>query len=191
MHKIPNMIICSFVVAALAGGVRAGLASGPAPTRQQQLHEIHYLELVADHHAMGVMMAEMCEEKAVSPLLHEICAEAAAKQAEELEMVLSWLHDWYGIDYEPDVSGMGQMNRLMGLEGPAFDVEFSEKFIKHHLRIIRASAQELDKLYHPEAIQLATSIVVNQSAQVDELRAVIESYGVTPPPGLDVQHLPE
>jgi uncharacterized protein (DUF305 family) len=171
------------------GGVAS--AAAPAPKKQQQQHEIHYLELVADHHAMGVMMAQMCEEKAVSPELRDLCARAAADQAMEVEMVLSWLEDWYGIEYEPDVRGMGRMNRLQRLEGPAFDVEFSEEFIKHHRQIIRASAQELGFLYHPEAEALAMHIIEEQSADIEELRAVIESYGEKAPPGLDVPNLPK
>jgi uncharacterized protein (DUF305 family) len=136
-------------------------------------------------------MAELCEERAASPELEALCAKAAADQTKEIEMVVSWLKGWYGIDYQPDPDGTGRLNRLAGLEGPAFDVEFSEEFIKHHARIIRASAQELGFLYHPEAEALATHIIEAQSMQIEALREIIESYGVTPPPGLDVPNLPK
>ena len=140
--------------------------------------------LVADHHAMGVMMAEMCEEKATSPELRKLCARAAEDQTREIEMVLGWLQDWYGIEYEPEVGGMGAVNRLMRLEGPEFDVEFSALFAKHHRRIIWASAQVLDDLYHEEAVELAMAIIEKQSAEIGELRQIIESYGEKAPPGL-------
>ena len=187
---MPGLVALATLCAVVAASGAAS-ASEPAPARRQQQHEIHYLMLVADHHAMGVMMAEMCEERAVSPELRELCARAAEDQAMEVEQVLGWLEDWYGIEYEPDVSGMGQMNRLMRLSGPAFDVEFSEMFIKHHRRIILASAQELDMLYHPQAVQLAAHIVEEQSADIAELRAIIQSYGEKAPPGLDAPKLPK
>ena len=57
--------------------------------------------LVADHHAMGVMRAMMCEEKAVGPELRELCAGAAEDQAMETELVLSWLEDWYASSTSP------------------------------------------------------------------------------------------
>lgn len=86
------------------------------------------------------------------------------------------------------MSGMGQMNRLERLEGPDFDVEFSEM---HHRQIIRASARELDQLYHPAAMELAAHIIGKQSAEIGELRAIIQSYGEKAPPGLDVPNLPK
>lgn len=71
---------------------------------------MHYLQFVTDHHAMGVMMAEMCAEKAVSPELRALCERVAVGQAMENEQVLSWLKDWNGIEFERDVSGTGRMN---------------------------------------------------------------------------------
>ena len=67
------------LVLGIAGSAGVGsnataFADEPAPTRREQRQEVRYLMLVADHHAMGVMMAMMRSPPDRSAL-HARCAE--------------------------------------------------------------------------------------------------------------------
>jgi uncharacterized protein (DUF305 family) len=120
-------------------------ASGPASDRATQQFEIRFMEKTIEHHLMGVAMGEMCLEKATAPppasdqTLVELCSQIIAEQSAQAELLMGWLNEWYGVDFEPKLSG-GMMNRLERASGEEFDIMVSEMFIDHHLRQIRTAS---------------------------------------------------
>ena len=52
------------------------------------------MEDMIDHHAMAVMMAEMCTMKVVHPELITLCQNIIASQSAEIQMMQTWLQDW-------------------------------------------------------------------------------------------------
>lgn len=168
------------VLAALGFAVTAttARAAEPAPTREQQRAEVEYMKFVADHHLMGTLMAELCENKAVSGRLERLCRRIDRAQSREIGLLEGWLDGWYGIDYSPDISeaDAADLYDLAGLRGAEFDVALSRMFIEHHKQIIERSRAVLPKLYHKKLRQLAEDIIRTQSREIKEFEAVIESY---------------
>jgi uncharacterized protein (DUF305 family) len=145
------------------GSSGANAATAPASTEARAGLEINYLKFVADHHLMGVMMAELCVQKAVHAELRQHCQMAAQHQQEETELVLSLLRQYYGIEYEPAVEGEGRMTQLERLSGAEFEIRFLEEFPRHHKTVIQRSQPLATNAVHEEVRQMAANIITNQT----------------------------
>ena len=77
--------------AAVAATVATGQAASPAsaPNRGQAWYEIRFLENGIDHHRMAAMMAQVCEEKAVHPELHDLCVPIEQAHTQEIAQMQS------------------------------------------------------------------------------------------------------
>ena len=146
-------------------------ADQPAPSPAQAHYEVKFMTDMIDHHAMAIMMAESCLEEAVHPELRSLCQQIIAAQTEEIEEMQSWLQDWYGISYEPEVKMTGQMKRLMSMSGAMFEIEFMQMMIRHHAKAVKEGEHCLDKAYHPELKQLCQNIIVSQTAEIRQMQA--------------------
>lgn len=153
--------------------------SEPSPRRGQQRAEVRYMQFTADHHMMGVEMATLGEQKASNAQLSAINTRIRQEQAAEIEQVRTFLRDWYGIDYQPEMSRRDErdMRRLESLQGEAFDVELSKMFIRHHRQIIAASQKALRQITHEELRTVAENVITKQTAEIEEFETVLESYG--------------
>jgi len=74
--------------------IQATQAAEPAPTRATAQYETRFLTRMIDHHAMAVMMAGMCEERAVHAELTGLCMNIVQAQTSEIGMMqaLSLIH---------------------------------------------------------------------------------------------------
>jgi len=173
-------VLAALLLTALASPVAA---SAPASDPATQRFEIRFMEKTIEHHLMGVMMAEMCVEKATDPppaadqTLVDLCAQIAAAQAAQAETLQTWLLDWYGIDFEPKLSG-GGMNRLERATGEEFDVLVTDMFIDHHLRQIRMSDDCLVRAEHPELLSMCEQMIASQAAEIVTFRGILAAHGV-------------
>jgi uncharacterized protein (DUF305 family) len=148
----------------------ARIASAPAPDRATSKYEIDFMEGMIDHHAMAVQMGEMCLAKdLVHEELRELCANIVATQTEEIQKMQTWLRDWYGITYEPQMKPgmMNQMEKLAALDGAEFEIEFMQMMIKHHRKAVKEGEQCLKKAYHPELRELCGDIVEAQTSEIE------------------------
>jgi uncharacterized protein (DUF305 family) len=163
----------------VAGGVNGG-ASAPAPSPAAANYEQRFMMSMIDHHQMAIEMAEVCLAKAVHAELRQMCEQIIAAQSQEIEQMQTWLSDWYGVDYEPQMKpGDRQMlERLASSSGAEFEIAFMEMTIKHHERAIREGEQCLKKAYHAELIELCHDIIEAQSAEIAQLEAwLCQWYG--------------
>lgn len=162
--------------------VRPAAANAPAPDRRTADFEIRFLEFTIDHHFMGVQMAQLCVQKATLPpptsdaRLKQLCGQIAADQQQEMQQLQTWLKQWYGIDYQPQIRQPGQIQRLQRLEGERFDIEISRMFIQHHERQIRESQRCLDRAFHPELRAFCQHTIEEQSREIQEFRAIIADH---------------
>jgi uncharacterized protein (DUF305 family) len=94
----------------------------------------------------------------------------------------SWLQDWYGISYEPEMTPgmMRQVEKLAELESAEFEIEFTQSMIKHHLGAIKEGEQCLDRAYHPELLSLCQNIIVTQTQEIAQMQTtwLCEWYGI-------------
>lgn len=143
--------------------------SAPAPSQRTAKYEIDFMQDMIDHHAMAVMMAEMCVDKAVHEELRRLCQDIIAAQTAEIEQMQSWLQEWYGISYEPQMKRGDQrmMERMAALSPEEFEIEFMQMMIKHHEKAIREGETCLRRAYHPELIELCENIIETQTAEIE------------------------
>lgn len=154
----------------LGGGVAN--ASEPAPEKSTARYEVDFMTDMIDHHAMAIMMAEMCLDKAVHEELESMCADIIAAQQAEIETLQGWLAEWYGVDYEPDLTNgdMMSMMRLHRLEGAEFEITFMRMMAKHHWKALTMAEGCVDRAYHGELVEMCQEIIAAQSAEIAQLQ---------------------
>ena len=95
--------------AVLSLGVPTLWADQPAPAPNQSKYEIRFMTEMIDRHMMAVMMAQTCLTRAFHSELLQTCEQIIASQTQEIQTMQSWLRDWYGISYSPEMNpGMQQ-----------------------------------------------------------------------------------
>jgi len=153
-------------------------ASQPAPEKSTAKFEIDFLQDMIDHHAMAVMMAEMCLDEAVHAELRSLCEDMKAEQSQEIQQMQSWLQSWYDLTYTPEMKHTGQMRQLHEASGAEFEILFMEMMIRHHRAAIREGEKCLDRAHHPELKQLCQNIISSQTAEIEQMQTwLCEWYG--------------
>ena len=156
-------------------------ADQPAPTPNQAKYEIRFMTEMIDHHMMAVMMGQTCLTRAYHPELLQLCESIVTSQMQEIQTMQSWLRDWYGISYTPEMNpGMQQQMAKMAELPPAeYEVAFMTMMIRHHWQAVVKSSQCTEKAYHPELITLCENIMAAQSEEIIKMRTwLCEWYGV-------------
>jgi uncharacterized protein (DUF305 family) len=173
-----SMIVFALMAVVFAAGISPVSADAPAPDKQTARFEISFMENMIDHHAMAVMMAEMCLMKAVHPELIATCKSMMMMQSQEIEMMQMWLHHWYGITYEPDMH-MGEMEGHMMMDSNEFEKWFMKHMINHHATAVREAEDCLEDAYHAELISMCQDIIATQSQEIDMMQMwLCDWYGM-------------
>ena len=148
------------------------LADSPAPEQSIANYEVRFMEEMIDHHAMAVMMGELCLEKAVHQELRTMCEEIIAAQTQEIETMQSWLQEWYGISYEPQMKpgDMQEMEKLAATSGEEFEIMFMEMMIKHHAKAIKQATQCTERAYHDALVDMCEDIITTQQAEIEQMQ---------------------
>ena len=169
-----TLAACSDVTAPAATDLAAEppSLSRPAPQPSVAKLEIDYMEFAIDHHLAGIVMAQLCVERAIHEELRQLCRESIASQQRQIELFRTWLRDWYGINYVGEIpqSAAQDIRRLSQLYGAEFEDEFLTEFSKHHLRIIKESEKVVRRGYHEELRREAQMTITNQSRQVVQMQ---------------------
>lgn len=180
MNKLLYRTVTVLMLVAAMFGVFAhpALAEGLAPDKQAAQYEVKFMENMIDHHAMAVMMAQMCTMKAIHPELASLCQNIIATQSAEIEMMQAWLMDWYGISYEP-LMHMGEMQGHMNMDPEQFEEWFMKRMISHHAKAIREAENCLEEAYHLELISMCQNIIETQSQEIQLMQTwLCNWYGV-------------
>ncbi len=167
--------VLSGVLLAFLGLIFAPPASADAPAsdRRAAAFEVAFMREMIDHHQMGVHMAEVCLDKDVRPALRRLCRSIARVQAEEIELMLEWLEDWYGIRHEPsmdDPHHHHQMMQLEALEGPEFEEAFLEMMIEHHVPAVVEGRECATEAEHRQLKRLCRSIFTSQIREIVQMQ---------------------
>lgn len=152
-----------------------------APTRAEARFEIKFMEGMIDHHMMAVMMSQLCQERAVHEELKALCGEMEEAQTAEIAQMQTWLKDWYGITYEPQMTrGMErQMEKLASLSGAAFEIKFMQMMTEHHEKAVKEGERCVERASHPELIEFCHDIVETQTEEIQTMQTWLGTwYGV-------------
>ena len=173
------------VAALVAAVLPAAAARGGAAAMESEdtaAYEVAYLKFTAEHHLMGVAMAELGLEKAESTLLEDLSVRIREDQAEEIGQVQGFLSAWYGESYTPTLGVTDEegLQSLGDLNGTAFDLALSETFVMHHQMMIDISEEAAALVEHEELRAFARNVIDVQTAEIAEFEFVIA--GATPIP---------
>lgn len=168
-------------LASFAFASRPALADDPAPDRPTKHLEMHMMEMMDDHHAMGFDMAQMCLAKATMADLRTMCSQMLASDPAMMAMMQSWLWDWYGIQKNPMFmpSHMQKMAHLEAMNGAAFEVEFMEEMILHHLDGTKMATEVAMHAYHNPLMNAGEMMIFESGTHIAAMRqSLCQMYGV-------------
>lgn len=86
MNKLLFRSLTRLILAArIAAFATPILADAPAPAQQTANYEIKFMEKMIDHHAMAVMVAQMCTMKAIQPEWLTLCPNIITSQSAKIQ----------------------------------------------------------------------------------------------------------
>lgn len=153
-------------------------AQAPAGNEQSADFEVEFLKSMIDHHYMALMMGQECVDKADHQQLATMCEEIIAAQTAEIEQMQTWLQEWYGISYEPQMStgDMASMQRLDRFTGAEYEIRFMQSMIRHHWAAIREAETCLDRAEHQDLLQLCQNIKTVQLTEIEQMQTWLEEW---------------
>jgi uncharacterized protein (DUF305 family) len=136
------------------------------------------------HHEQALSMAAIVLDKeGVDERVVALAERILAAQQPEIDLMNSWLDAW-GLD--PTMGGMeGMENSSDGLmsdedmaaleaaTGPEASRLFLEQMVQHHTGAIEMAQQELDNGENPAALDLAQTIIDDQTAEIAEIQELL------------------
>jgi uncharacterized protein (DUF305 family) len=139
-----------------------------APQPSVAKYEVSYMKFTIDHHLGGLVMDQLCVERAIHNELRAMCEESIASQERQIELYRTWLRDWYGIEYTGEIpqSAEQDIRRMSELYGAEFENAFLTDISKHHLGIIKESEKAVRTVYHGELRDEAQMTITEQSEGV-------------------------
>ncbi len=162
--------------------------------------ELRFLEGMSDHHQMALDMANDCLVNASAPEVLAVCEAVIAAQTPEIELMKTWLLEWYNVDYQTVAMESGEMGAhaghsmagmeekftdpamMMGmfagfnrLEGVDYDLAWLESMIDHHDDAIHMAERLLGRgVVHEELGTLAQAIIDAQTVEISAMETLIE-----------------
>jgi uncharacterized protein (DUF305 family) len=167
-------------------------ASAPAASAEHNDADVRFAQGMIPHHRQAVEMAEMAVNRAENPEVKALAEQIQAAQDPEINTMTGFLEAWgaevpadgdmAGMDHSSmagmsDMSGMmtpEQMDELRNATGAAFDTAFLEMMIAHHEGAISDAERELAEGVNPQAKDLATEIVTAQTAEIEQMRQLLQ-----------------
>lgn len=202
-RRITTVIVLAALLTAFAGATTASAAPPMLPGMDQMTaqmaqdtatlkgltgkdFEITFMQMMIPHHQSAVEMAQMVPGKATHPELVALAQEIVTSQQQEIAQMRGWLKDWYGIA-NPTITPMAGMDQMMPammqLTGAEFEQAFLMMMPTHHQGAINMAALVAGRATHPELLQLASSIVASQQAEIQQMRDWAQAwYGFDPLP---------
>lgn len=166
--------------------------------------EQSYLKFIIDHHYSALRMTELAagtdlqreaaisptegtsptphtaatQGKALSPEIKSLARRNNRMQREEILTAQRFLHDWYGIDYQPHVRAMNQAQITLlerAQAGASFDHLFMEVFSRHHFTALSPSSQcqVASEITHVELHRYCSGIVHGQINDIQDMREML------------------
>lgn len=131
-----------------------------------------FIDRMAPHHEMGVMMADDALSKASNSKTKEFARMLKQKQPPEVQQLKTWRQQWYGSSATPpmDHSDYEPMSA-----GPDYDRKWTQMMIEHHQMAVDMSKQTLTTAQRPEIKQMAQKVIDDQSKEIQQLQAHLKT----------------
>jgi uncharacterized protein (DUF305 family) len=184
--KSKSYLVAILVTVALAiAGALAQHPAGHGAKMADQPYDLHYIDMLIEHHQMGIDMATMAQNKASHAELKDLATKMVGEQQKDQDQLKKWRDEWYAGKPKSDhmkmpgmkMSGMKMpmdMSKLEAASGNDFDVMFLDMIIPHHQMAIDMSKDALKKAQHAQLKTFARTTIDKQQkekAQLSKWRA--------------------
>lgn len=175
------------VVSALAlAGCGGNSTSTNASGGDHNGADVMFAQQMIPHHEQAIEMAKLAPLRADSAEVKALATQIEAAQDPEINQMRGWLTAWkepMSMDMGSGIghgsgSGMmsgGDMTKLQGLTGKAFDREFLTMMVAHHQGAIEMAHNQQAQGKYPPAKALAASIIRTQSAEITTMHDLLKS----------------
>ncbi|MFF2779989.1 DUF305 domain-containing protein [Streptomyces sp. NPDC058052] len=165
-----------------AASATAPAASSAAPSASGAFNDadVMFAQMMIPHHEQALEMAKLADGRAEDAGIRTIVAAVEKAQDPEIQKMKSWLKGWG----EPESAGMGHsmagmmteqdMKKLADAKGKGFDRTFAELMIAHHEGAVEMAKDEQKDGANAEAKALAGEVVRAQTAEIAELRKILD-----------------
>ena len=181
-----RMAIGAIVLApAVAVTACSPLGSPPAPPATEVSDKVAnpadrmFVMMMIPHHEQAIEMAEIILSASnVSPEVADLATRIRDAQQPEIDLMEVWLDEWGmpSMGDMPHDSGMlseDDVDELRALDGVDLERLFLTGMIEHHEGAIEMAEDEIAAGAHPDVIALAQAIVVAQTAEIEEMTALL------------------
>ncbi|MBC2901917.1 DUF305 domain-containing protein [Streptomyces cupreus] len=150
--------------------------------------DVAFAQMMIPHHEQALEMAQLADGRASDAEVKELAGQIERAQDPEIRTMKGWLESWKrptaadsmpGMDHGSGHGGDGMMSDtdmagLKALKGTAFDKAFAELMIEHHNGAISMAEDEQKDGEYADAKKMADTIVKGQSAEVEQLQAIVD-----------------
>ena len=116
-------------------------------------------------------------DRAGDPRVAALAGRIAAVQAPELQrfeaLATAWRVELTGEAADGGAGETDDAAALQGLSGPEFDRQFLTRMVAHHEGALPLAREELARGRSPDARALATAVLAEQPAQVEEMQQLL------------------
>ncbi|MFE9044790.1 DUF305 domain-containing protein [Streptomyces sp. NPDC007818] len=157
--------------------------SAPSATGSFNDADVMFAQMMIPHHEQALEMAKLADGRAADAGIKDIVAAVEKAQDPEIQKMKAWLKGWG----RPESAGAGHsmagmmseqdMKRLAGAKGGDFDRAFAELMIAHHEGAVTMARDEQRNGANAEAKALAGEVVRAQTAEITELRKILDRLG--------------
>ncbi|MEU2930802.1 DUF305 domain-containing protein [Streptomyces sp. NPDC007251] len=166
-------------------GSSASSATPSATAKAGDFNEadVKFAQMMIPHHEQAVEMAKLADGRASDSEIKDIASKIEKAQGPEINTMKGWLQSWGKPTAMGDMPGMDMgdgmmsdkdMTELKSMKGAEFDKMFAQMMIEHHNGAIAMAKDEQNKGQNADAKKLAGAIVTGQSAEVKQLKSILD-----------------
>jgi uncharacterized protein (DUF305 family) len=155
---------------------------GPDGSTYNQI-DVWFVRMMIPHHTQALLMAALAPACTANPQILAIAERVRAAQAPEVASLKAWLRARSLGEDDPSsghdhasMRGMQTpkaMQELAETRGEAFDRRFVAMMSDHHQGAVDMARDVLELGRNLQVEELATGIAVEQTAEIDRLRAIL------------------
>jgi uncharacterized protein (DUF305 family) len=191
LRTIVVSVVTGVVLLAACGSDHGGHSAASvevSPDAAFNAADVMFAQGMIPHHQQAIEMADMALDPAVGagPEVLDLATRIKAGQDPEIAQMTTWLKDWdqpmamdmsdgHGMDGMDGMLSADEMKELAALRGAEFHTAWMEGMIRHHEGAITMAEDVAAKGKQPKVKTLAEQIVAAQRAEIDEMRALLDS----------------
>jgi uncharacterized protein (DUF305 family) len=162
--------------------------------------EVGFARDMSDHHGQAVELGMIAFQRATDPDVRTLGGDIATTQQAQIGMMQTWLTNW-GVgpnrttpamawmpggaslvhdNLMPGMASEAEMNTLRSATGKQVDILFCQYMLRHHLGGIHMVDGILGQTDNQQVIDLATTMKVNQTGEIQVLQQLLTRLGAQP-----------